>query len=75
MGVSSREPDDLKLVGVLFKSITCVVPIQQYSGMSVNVNVLLVLILGIHCSLIMKFGGSFLLTGILPSCQSVCWTR
>lgn len=30
-------------------------PIQQYIGLSVNVNVLLLLILSVHCPLIMKF--------------------
>lgn len=48
-------PNNLKLVGVLFKNYNmcsgCIrhwtVPIQQYSGISVNVNVLLVLILGV----------------------------
>ena len=76
-------PNHLKLVGVLLKNYNmysgCIkhwtVPIQQYSGISVNVNVLLVLILGVQGSLIMQFGGSFLLVGILPSCQSMWWTR
>jgi len=51
------------------------VPIQQYSGMLVNVSVLSVHMLGAHDSLIMQFGGSFLLAGILPSCQGVRRTR
>jgi hypothetical protein len=71
-----HEPNNLKLVGILFKNYNknsgCTshwtVPIQQYRGMSVNVNVLLVVILGVQGLLIMQFGGSFLLAGILPSC-------
>jgi len=78
-----HEPNNFKLFGVLFKNYNMysgyirhwTVPIQQYSGMSVNVSVLLVLILGVQGSLIMQFGGSFLLAGLLPSCQSTLRTR
>jgi hypothetical protein len=78
-----HEPNYFKIVGLLFKNYNmysgCImhgkVPIQKYGGVLVNVNVLLVLILGVQVSLLMKFGGSFLLSGILPSCQSMCWTR
>jgi hypothetical protein len=61
------------------KTTTCIVVVlgteQWLFNNTVNVNVLLVLILGVQGSLIMQFGGSFLLAGVLPSCQSMWWTR